>query len=309
MKKTFKSIGAICAMVCFHTMAFAQQDPQYSQYMFNTMAVNPAYTGSRDVVNITLLHRKQWNINGSPQSSTLAVDLPMLNEKIGVGLLVFNDQIGIISNTGVYACYAQRIRLTNAGTLSFGITAGGTQFGANAADVNTYAPGDKAFAANINSFKPNAGIGAYYATDKWYAGLSMPRLANNKLGTAEIAQQASQFRHYFLMAGFVKHINSYIVVKPSIMGKVVSGAPMQLDANLNFWFYDKFSIGASYRTGDAVLAMVELIPAQRWRLGYAYDFTLSGLQNANGKTQGSNEIMLRYEFATQSSKILSPRYF
>jgi type IX secretion system PorP/SprF family membrane protein len=130
----------------------------------------------------------------------------------------------------------------------------------------------------------------------------------NSLGSEDKYKKASEFRHYFLMGGFVTHLSSIMVLKPSFMGKAVSGAPLQLDLNLNLWFYDKISIGGSYRTGDAVVGMLEVIPSQGWRLGYAYDFTISGLGN-NNLTAGSHEIMLRYEFASSTVKILSPRYF
>lgn len=309
MLKITKGFCLLIAMVCLQTIAQAQQDPQYSQYMFNTLAINPAYAGSRDVLSITSLYRKQWkNIEGAPTSMTISADMPILNEKIGLGLLVYNDEIGVFSNKAAYVSYAQRIRLSKAGTLSLGLTGGMSFFSASLTDVNTASPNDPTFSSNLaNKPKPNLGAGVYYSTDKWYAGVSMPRVFTNSLGTDAIAKSASEFRHYFLMAGFVTHLNGFMVLKPSFIGKAVSGAPLQLDLNMNLWFYDKIAIGASYRTGDAVLAMLELIPAQGWRIGYAYDYTVSGLTNS--MTTGSHEIMLRYEFASSTSKILSPRYF
>jgi type IX secretion system PorP/SprF family membrane protein len=309
MFKIIKGISVLLAMVCIQTIAQAQQDPQYSQYMFNTLAINPAYAGSRDVLSITMLHRRQWtNVQGAPKSTTVSADLPLLNEKVGLGMLVYNDQIGVLQNNAVYFSYAQRIRLTKSGTLCLGLTGGGSFFTADLNSVTTATPGDITFATNINNkLKPNIGAGIYYTTDRWYMGGSMPRVFTNSLGTSDIAKQANEFRHYFLMGGFVTHLNSIMVLKPSFIGKAVSGAPLQLDLNLNLWFYDKISIGGSYRTGDAVLAMIEVIPTQGWKIGYAYDFTISEL--GNNLTSGSNEIMLRYEFASATSKILSPRYF
>ena len=309
MLKISKGICVLVAMVCLQTLAHAQQDPQYSQYMFNTLAINPAYAGSRDVLSVTMLHRRQWtSVAGAPKSTTISADLPILNEKVGLGMLVYNDQIGVLQNNAVYFSYAQRIRLTKAGTLCLGLTGGGSFFTADLNSVSTTTPGDNAFASNINNkLKPNIGAGMYYATDRWYVGGSMPRVFTNSLGTTTLAKEASEFRHYFIMAGFVSHLNAIMVLKPSFIGKAVSGAPLQVDLNLNLWFYDKIAIGGSYRTGDAVLGMLELIPAQGWRLGYAYDFTISGL--GNNLTAGSHEVMLRYEFASATSKILSPRYF
>lgn len=309
MFKIIKWIAVLLAMVCIQTIAQAQQDPQYSQYMFNTLAINPAYAGSRDVLSITMLHRRQWtNVQGAPKSTTVSADLPILNEKAGLGLLVYNDQIGVLQNNAVYFSYAQRIRLTKSGTLCLGLTGGGSFFTADLNSITTATPGDMTFATNINNkLKPNIGACIYYTTDKWYMGGSMPRVFTNSLGSTNIAKQASEFRHYFLMGGFVTHLNSIMVLKPSFIGKAVSGAPLQLDLNLNLWFYDKISIGGSFRTGDAILAMIEVIPAKSWKIGYAYDFTISEL--GNKLTSGSNEIMLRYEFASATSKILSPRYF
>jgi type IX secretion system PorP/SprF family membrane protein len=192
--------------------------------------------------------------------------------------------------------------------LCLGLTGGGSFFTADLNSVSTTTPGDNVFASNINNkLKPNIGAGIYYTTDRWYVGGSMPRVFTNSLGTTTLAKEASEFRHYFIMAGFVSHLNSIMVLKPSFIGKAVSGAPLQVDLNLNLWFYDKIAIGGSYRTGDAVLGMLEVIPAQGWRLGYAYDFTISRL--SNNLTGGSHEIMLRYEFASSTVKILSPRYF
>ena len=309
MLKISKGICVLVAMVCLQSLAHAQQDPQYSQYMFNTLAINPAYAGSRDVLSVTMLHRRQWtSVAGAPKSTTISADLPLLNEKVGLGMLVYNDQIGVLQNNAVYFSYAQRIRLSRAGTLCLGLTGGGSFFTADLNSVSTTTPGDNAFATNINNkLKPNIGAGVYYTTDRWYLGGSMPRVFTNSLGTTTLAKEASEFRHYFIMAGFVSHLNAVMVLKPSFIGKAVSGAPLQVDLNLNLWFYDKISIGGSYRTGDAVLGMLELIPAQGWRLGYAYDFTISGL--GNNLTSGSHEVMLRYEFASATSKILSPRYF
>ncbi|MEY3450533.1 MAG: hypothetical protein RL711_358 [Bacteroidota bacterium] len=288
----------------------AQQDPQYSQYMFNTLALNPAYAGSRDVLNLTLLHRNQWNgIDGGPRSTTISGDMPLLNEKVGIGALVFTDYIGADKNTGVYVSYAQRIRLSNAGTLSLGGTLGGSLYNADLTSIdlygNTY---DQAFSSNVNKFLPNLGLGIYYATDKWYTGVSMPRLYDNNLYKNEKLQiNASQARHYFVMAGFVKRVNPIVVVKPSLMFKAVAGAPLQTDLNLNCWFYDKLSLGVSYRTLDAVVALIEISPIQGFKIGYAYDYTTTSLKNSI--TKGSHEIMLRYEFATSHASIITPRYF
>lgn len=283
----------------------AQQDSHFSQYMFNTMAINPAYAGSRDVLNVTLLGRYQWSgVEGAPNTATLTADMPYYNEKIGVGGSIFQDNIGLIRSTGAYFTYAQRVKLTKLGTLSFGGTLGATFYNANLQNALTYQKNDPNFAESVSGIKPNLGLGIYYSSDNWYLGISMPRVYNNNLSASGKNKQS---RHFFGMTGFVWHINPIVVVKPSILLKQVHAAPLQADFNINVWFYDKISLGMSYRTGDACVGMIELIPAQKWRIGYAYDFTVSGLTNY--LTQGSHEIMLRHEFAGVRSMILSPRYF
>lgn len=308
MKSKFKLVVLTWMVSC--TLGFAQQDPQYSLYMFNTMSLNPAYAGSRDVLNVTMLYRNQWSgIKGAPESVTIAADMPVMNEKIGLGAMVYKDKIGIENNTGLYLSYAQRIRITNAGTLALGGTLGGSLYSADVTNATLYlGQSDVVFTNNVNKFVPNLGLGVYYSTDKWYTGISMPRTYNNQLySDKSLTISASQARHYFLMAGFVKKMGAIVVVKPSFMVKAVTGAPVQVDLNLNVWFYNKFSVGASYRNADAIIGIVEFIPAQGWKLGYAYDYTISDLSNS--VTSGSNEIMLRYEFAGSKSKVISPRYF
>ena len=290
---------------------YGQQDPQYSQYMFNTLALNPAYAGSRDVVSATALFRKQWvNTPGSPATATFSVDAPFKRERVGVGLVVFNDRIGITSTTGAYASYAFRMRLKK-GTLALGLQAGFSQFKADYSSVvldqnNTY---DGAFSSNFNKFMPNFGAGAYYKTDKFYIGLSLPKLVNNKLfkKSDTITDGAHQTRHVFLMGGFVVALSPDVKLKPSTLIKLVEGAPIQMDINTNVWFYDIVSAGLSYRASAGTLvSMVEIQATKQIRIGYAYD---AGLGKIKVIGTGAHEIMARYEFGYVKAKVLSPRYF
>ncbi len=291
----------------------AQQDAMYSQYMFNTLALNPAYAGSRDVLSVTGLFRRQWvNIEGAPMSSTLSADMPLQHKKIGVGLQVFDDRIGINKSTGFFTSYSYRLNIRR-GTLAMGLQGGLTQYSANYTSVelssmptNAY---DHAFSSNVSKVLPNVGTGLYYNCDKWYAGVSVPHLINNKLVSKSSllnGASASQFRHFFVMGGYVFTVNPDIRVKPSILFKAVSGAPMQFDFNTNVWFYDKFSIGLSYRTRDAVCLLFEMQTNEQLRIGYAFDYSVSNLRKYNA---GSHEIMLRYELGFTRKKIVSPRFF
>jgi type IX secretion system PorP/SprF family membrane protein len=287
--------------------AQGQQDAMYSQYMFNYLAINPGYAGSRDVLSVTGLYRSQWaNIDGAPTTMTFTADMPIHHERMGIGLSFFNDKIGVEQNTGVFATYAYRLRLTKRGTLSFGATAGFTQYRADLTGVGGNNTGiDNAFGANISTFNPNLGFGAYYSTDRFYLSLSVPHLLDSKL--TDLTEISSLLRrHYFMGAGYVFTVSPSVALKPSFLIKVVEGAPIQGDININAWLVNKVGMGLSYRTGDAFAALLEFQLVPTLRFGYSYDITSSGLRRFAGST---HELMVRYEFATNKKKIVTPRYF
>lgn len=307
MKKIHILLGLFMA-TAIH--AVAQQDALFSQYMFNTMLINPAYTGSREVVSLNALYRKQWiNVPGAPETMTFSADTPLKNEKMGVGLTVFNDRIGVTNSTGFYANYAYRIRLSNNGTLSMGISAGATLYKADLTSVkytddNTY---DVAFGANISKWMPNVGLGLFYNTDKLYIGLSSPHVLNNKLDN-DPGLTSRQYRHGYLLGGYVFDLNHKFKLRPSALVKFVSGAPIQLDLNANIWMYDKIAFGISYRSLDAPVFMVEIQITEQLRFGYAFDYAHS-IKPTSYYNRTSHEVMLRYEFGYDKSKVLTPRYF
>lgn len=287
----------------------AQQEAMYSQYMFNMMAVNPAYAGSREVLSITGLSRAQWvGLEGAPVSNTLSIDMPVKAKKIGLGLQVFSDKIGITSNSGFYGSYAYRIKFDKS-TLSFGLQGGMVNYSAEYTRVRlTSTPNvasDKAFQENISVVIPSAGAGVYLSDDNYYIGASLPNLFNTQI-TSNTQVKVNKYDHLFLMAGYVVNLSSDFKLKPSGLLKVVSGAPIQADFNVNFWMYDILSLGISYRTGDAAVAMVEIQASQNFRVGYAFDQSVSALRHYNS---GSHELMMRYEFGYSKDKIITPRYF
>jgi type IX secretion system PorP/SprF family membrane protein len=291
---------------------FAQQDPQYSQYMFNTLAVNPAYAGSRDVLSMTALGRKQWvGLAGAPTSATFSADCPVRKEKIGLGLMFSTDKIGIQKTTAASFFYAYRIR-ARIGTLALGLSGGVMQYNADLTSValssnNTQM--DPAFQNNVNKILPNFGAGVYFSNDKLYLGVSAPHLVNNTVAAYRVANSISygtQSRHYFIMGGYVFNLSSSLKYKPSFLIKMVEGSPVQADLNSNLWFHDRFAIGFSYRTSDAVVVMGEVQINHQLRFGYAFDYSLNKLSNYNS---GTHEIMLRYEFGFGGKVITSPRYF
>lgn len=289
----------------------AQQDAMYSQYMFNTLAINPAYAGSRNITSATALYRSQWvGVDGAPQTGTFTIDAPVYKKKIGLGLQVFSDRIGITKTAGAFTSYAYRIRMEK-GTLSFGLQAGVSQYRTDFTSValNTGGSNDLAFQQNVNKWLLNFGTGVYYNTDRFYVGLSAPQLMNNKLENFSVTNNnvfTGQTVHLFLASGYVFPIGQDFNLKPSFLIKAVKGAPIEADINATFWIKDVIAIGAQYRTAADISAMLEIQATPQIRLGYAYDRSITKLVNFNS---GSHEIMLRYEFGFEKGKIISPRYF
>jgi type IX secretion system PorP/SprF family membrane protein len=305
--KSIRILIAITSIFCIK-MTSAQQEPMYSQYMFNTLAVNPAYAGSREVFSATLLARAQWRgIEGAPSSQTLSMDAPLSNKQVGLGLIVFNDKLGLTQNTGVHGSYAYRIRLRKA-TLALGLKLGAVQYFGNLTQASLStgtASTDAAFQRNVNTLIPSAGFGVYYTSDKYYLGASIPNLYSTELTRGDKVN-INKYNHMFMMGGYVFSLGSDYKLKPSFLCKYVSGAPIQFDVNANFWFFDLIGLGASYRSGDAMVGMAEVQIRNNFRVGYAYDYTLTGLRKFNS---GTHELILRFEFGFGKDKIITPRYF
>lgn len=290
---------------------FGQQDAMYSQYMFNTLAINPAYAGSRDVLSATALMRSQWvGVEGAPQTETLSFDTPLRNKRIGMGVQMFHDKVGITNLTGGFISYAYRIHGEKS-TFALGLQTGAAHFKADFNSVQLSETGiDYAFLSNINQVLLNFGAGIYYNTDKFYIGASVPHLLNNTLNNNKVVVTnglvARQYLHLFIASGYVINLDEDFKLKPSFLFKGVKGAPMQLDLNTNLWIKDVLSFGVQYRTNADIGALVEIQVSPQIRFGYAYDKSVTKLANFNS---GSHEIMLRYEFSFQKDKMLSPRYF
>ena len=290
----------------------AQQEAMYSQYMFNTLAVNPAYAGSRNLVSATGLLRSQWTgIQGAPKTSTFTVDAPVNSKRMGLGLQLFSDKIGITSTAGAFASYAYRIRMDK-GSLSFGLQGGISQFRADFSSVALNSGGnsaDPAFGENVNKILPNFGAGLYYNSDRFYVGLSSPQMLNIKLSNLQVETGnsfAGKHAHLFLASGYVLPLGSDFSFKPSILVKGVQGAPIEADLNGTLWIRNVVALGLQYRSRAAMAGLLEIQMSPQIRFGYAYDYSTTSLKEYSG---GSHEIMLRYEFGFEKSKVLSPRYF
>lgn len=293
--------------LCIESL-LAQQSAMYSQYMFNTLAVNPAYAGSRNVISATALLRSQWvGIAGAPRTSTFTIDAPLKDKRIGVGLQIFNDKLGVTNTTGGVLSYAYRIRMEKA-TLSFGMQGSASQFTANFSNVSlepTSQIFDPAFGSDVRKVLFNIGTGVYYNSDRFYAGLSSPELLNNRL-SSDTGNLSRKTFHIYLASGYVFDINTDLKFKPSFLFKAVGGSPLQADLNATVWIKDRVAVGAQYRTSADILGLLEVQINPQIRIGYAYDHSVTRLRNYNS---GSHEIMLRYEFGFNGSKFLSPRYF
>ncbi|WDF53339.1 PorP/SprF family type IX secretion system membrane protein [Mucilaginibacter sp. KACC 22063] len=289
----------------------AQQEAMYTQYMFNTLAINPAYAGSRNVTSATALYRSQWvGIKGAPKTATFTMDAPIDDKKIGLGLQVYNDRLGITNTSGGIISYAYRIRMSK-GTLALGLQGGVSQYRADFAnvDLGSDASPDLAFSNNVNKALLDFGVGVYYSTDKFYLGLSSPQLLNNKLTNLTVEGNngyTGQDMHLFLATGYVFPVGEDLHLKPSVLIKYVKGAPIEADINGTVWIKDVLGVGAMYRTKADISGLVEFQVSPQIRIGYSYDHSTTKLVSYNS---GSHEIMLRYEFGFTKGKIISPRFF
>lgn len=290
---------------------YSQQDPQYSMYMFNPLSSNPAYAGSRDALSITLLGRKQWvGFDGAPETGSLTLHSPLRNESIAIGLSVNYDAIGPTKNNMIYADIAYRFQVSPTSKLAFGIKGGVDMYSANFVGLVVNDNTDILYTTPIsNQIMPNAGFGVYWYSPDSYIGLTAPRLIENELRDATLVSSgkpATQNRHYFLMGGHTFRLSSTIDLIPSFVVKAVQDAPLSIDLNANFMFYETFWIGAGYRVGDAIIANVMYHFTPKFRAGYAFDYTLSALGSYNS---GSHEIMLNYDLDFLGKGFKTPRRF
>ncbi|MFZ9207332.1 MAG: type IX secretion system membrane protein PorP/SprF [Sediminibacterium sp.] len=310
LHKYVKSLCGSAALTLTALISYGQSEPMYSQYMFNTLNVNPAYAGARGDTSVTGLFRNQWvGIKGAPQTAVVSADFLARGGRVGLGLQLMDDQIGVERTTGVMANYSFRIPVSDNGVLSLGLRGGIINYRANFLELTTFQPGDPVFMQNVNGVLPAAGAGVYYASDRFYAGLSAPSILATKLTTgrqADVSGQTLKNLHLFYMMGGVIDLSEQVKLKPSMLIKRVNAAPVQFDFNANVWLMDRIGIGASYRTGDALVGMLEWQVNDKFRFGYAYDYNTSDLRNFN---QGTHELMIRYEIGSASSPFVSNRYF
>lgn len=312
----YHRLYAVIAVIVFGLLSNqvqAQTEPMYSQYMYNMLGVNPAYAGNREALSLNFFQRNQWiGLKGAPKTTSLSIDQSIKDGKMGWGMQVYDDRLGVEAATGFNGMLSTRVRVSEKGILSGGLSFGMMNYRINLNDVNNRNnPNDPSFISTDNPSKwnPSVGMGVYYNSDRFYAGISTPSVLKSRLASYEnliTSIDKSDAFHLFANAGYVFDINEEVKLKPSTMVKMVSGAPIEVDINMNIWLKDILGLGGSYRTGDAFVSMVELQATQQIRIGYAYDVPFNPLKYF---TKGSHELMLRYEFGNFKTKIKSTRYF
>lgn len=305
-----KIIGLVLMLLSI--ASFAQQDAQYTQYMYNTISVNPAYAGSRQAMSLFALHRTQWvGIEGAPVTNSFSINTPINESKVGLGLSFVNDQIGPSDENNIAIDFSYTIPASEKYKMSFGIKASANLLNVDFTKLDQY-PGDPIFEQNIdNKFSPNIGVGFYLHSDKGYLGLSAPNLIENEhfdgsATSSSTSHIAKEKINYYLIAGYVFDMSPSLKFKPSLQTKYVQGAPLQVDLSANFMIEDKFVAGLAYRWSAAMSAMVGFQVSDSFFVGYAYDFDTTDLADYNS---GSHEIFLRYELFNKFDKIISPRFF
>lgn len=287
----------------------AQQDAQFTQYMYNTISINPAYAGSRGALSVFGLYRTQWvGLDGAPETSSFSVNSPISNSNLGIGVSLVNDKIGPTNENNFSTDLSYSIQTSANFKLSFGIKGTVNLFNLDINKLNIEDQGDPQFQDLRNKISPNVGAGVYWHSDKAYVGLSVPNfIETNRYDDNDVAIYKDRI-NYYLMGGYVFDLDKYqyIKFKPAVLVKMVEGAPLQVDLSANFMFNDKFVVGAAYRWSAAVSAMAGFQVSDGLYIGYAYDHETTKLQNYNS---GSHEIFLRYEFFKNYGKITTPRFF
>lgn len=307
--KTWRYILAMC----FFAFGFAQaqQDLQYTQFVFNKLYFNPAYAGNNCLLCASAIYRKQWmGINGAPTSQTFTLHGSLLQEKLGLGLSVNNDAIGLMNMTQIETSYAYRLQLSEDAFLNMGLRGSINFLRMRWSDADPTQVFDNSIpGGDASKIYPNFGLGLYYESSRYFVGVSVPRLFQNRIAFTENYSAMLEPRlqqHLFLMGGVLVPLSEKIDLSPSALIKFTKNAPLSLDLNLSFVFLKRLWLGLGYRTGDALNGIVQFAIIPNLKLGFAYDFTLSRLQQYN---RGSLEFGLEYCLQNRSLRLNNPRFF
>lgn len=309
-----KKILIVGLLFVLGSQLYAQQESQYTQYMYNTMTINPGYTGSRGFLSLVGLYRAQWvGIDGAPKTASFAGSMPINERGDGLGLVFDTESLGAQSQTGFSINYAYSLPISESVKLGLGINAGGTMMTVDHGKLNAE-DGTALPEERLSKFFPNFGAGAYMYSEDWYVGLSVPSILETNFykdaGIEEPRTLASERMHFYVVGGYVFELSDNLKFKPASLLKVVTGAPIALDLSANFLFNEKFTVGAGYRLGTALSLLAGFQITEGLMIGYGFDYdTNSDFAKYNN---GSHELLLRFELATSKSrvtKIMTPRFF
>ncbi len=299
-------IAFVLALLLALKYSNAQQDPQFTDYMFNTLTVNSAYAGSRGHLSVTGLHRTQWvGLDGAPETQSLSVESPV-GKNVGLGVVLVNDRLGPSDEFYIDANFSYTVNLNNDSRLSFGIKGGGRLLNIDWAR-GIFQEQENVFQQNIeNKLLPTIGAGLYWRNEASYFGLSVPNFLTNEHYDGVQNAVSAERLHYFLIGGKVFDLSRRVKFKPAFLAKFVVGAPAVIDLSANFMFHDTLRLGLAYRWDDSVSGLIGFQLSPQLMVGYAYDATTTNLQNFNS---GTHEIMLRFELRSREKQLKSPRFF
>ncbi len=303
MKKIIYSLFILLGL-----SASAQQEPQYTQYMYNPSVINPAYAGSLGYGSLFSLYRTQWiGLEGAPTTLNLSYHQPLETSNLGLGGNIVHDEIGPSTTTNFFVDVSYTINFENESRLAFGMKAGGELLNIDYTKLNHYNPSDVSFRNNINSqFSPNIGAGLFYYNSNSYLGLSVPMLLQTKRYDEFAYSDANRRQHFYLMGGKVFDLAYNLKFKPAFVAKMVAGAPLQVDLTGNFLINEKFTVGLAYRWSAALSALVGFKVNDRIAIGYGYDRETTRLSNFNS---GSHEIFLQFDLFKINQQVETPRFF
>ena len=308
LKKRIIIWGLSLLGVGFLPPLYAQQDPQYTQYMYNTTMINPAYAGSRGTLNVFGMYRTQWvGLEGAPKTANISISTPLGDSGLGLGVNFMNDRLGAMEENNIAVDLAYAINISYNYKLAFGLKGTANLLNVDYTKLTIYHPTDPVAQENIsNKFNPNIGAGLYLYSDRAYLGISVPNFLTKDRYDDNEVNTMRQKAHFYLMGGYVFELGKEVQFKPAVLAKAVSGSPLQVDATANFLFYEKFTLGAAYRWDASVSALAGFQVTKDLFIGYAYDFETTQLRHYNS---GSHEVFLRFELFKRGSRINAPRFF
>ncbi|PQJ20106.1 PorP/SprF family type IX secretion system membrane protein [Nonlabens tegetincola] len=299
------AMGILLTLACTSVVQ-AQQDPQYTQYMYNQNIINPAYAGTKEGLSVTSLYRQQWSgVVGAPETITFSGSAPV-GDRVGLGLSFINDVIGPVNEKNIYADFSYKLQVGQKTTLALGLKAGVTFHNVDLATVGTTQPGDPLFSERLNELYPNIGAGAFLYGENWYTGFSVPNMLSATHLDENGLEFGSETQHFFLTAGYVFDLSDTVKFKPHTLIKGAFDAPISFDVNTNFLFNNRFELGVGYRYEDSFTGLFGVNLTDTLKVGYAYDRVVSDISVAS---DSSHEVFVTFDLSFPRRVMQSPRFF